>query len=215
MKREPEDPHHSLAGPLAVKKIRAIAEGARICFFGTTSRAFPLTVRPMAVQSVDASGNLWFLSARSSHTNREIARAPKVQLLFANPGSADYLALQGTATISDDRALRKKHWTVIAKTWFNLGVDDPELTVIKVAVSDGYYWDTKHGKIIAGLKIAVGALTGHTFDDSVEGKVRVGGPTTPARGKTTPKPRAQTPPAGRGKAGTAQPRPRRRGRSTS
>jgi general stress protein 26 len=171
MKHETEDHYESLSGTKAVEQIRAVATSTRICFFGTALQRAPLTVRPMAVQSVDDAGNLWFLSGRSTHTNREISEDPQVQLLFSNPGSSEYLTLQGVATISADRALREEHWTPIAKTWFNGGVDDPELTVICVAPSDGYYWDTKHGKMVSFLKVAAGALTGKTIDDSIEGKV--------------------------------------------
>ena len=173
MKQELEDHYESLSGSKAVEQIRDVATSTRICLFGTAPKRSPLTVRPMAVQSVDDAGNLWFLSGRSTHINREIAEDPNVQLLFSNPSSSEYLTLQGVATISDDRALREEHWTPIAKTWFNGGVDDPDLTVICVAAADGYYWDTKHGKVTSFLKIAAGALTGKTIDDSVEGKVSV------------------------------------------
>ncbi|MBC7366262.1 MAG: pyridoxamine 5'-phosphate oxidase family protein [Undibacterium sp.] len=156
----------------AVEKIRDLAKAARICLFGTAPARFPLTVSPMAVQAVDEAGNLWFLSARSSVRNLHIGQDARVQLLFANTGDSQYLTVHGTATVSDDRALREKYWTPIAKTWMHGGVDDPELTVIKVAIKDGYYWDTEHGKAVALLKIAVGAVTGKTMDDSVEGNVR-------------------------------------------
>ena len=171
MKQELEDHYESVSGSKAVERIRAVAKAANICLFGTDVSHPPLTVRPMAVQSVDDAGNFWFLSSRTSHTNEHIEQDPRVQLLFANPGSSEYLTLQGTATISDDPMVRKQHWTPIAKTWFNEGVDDPDLTVIRVEPHDGYYWDTKHGKIVSTLKIAVGAVVGKAIDDSVEGKV--------------------------------------------
>lgn len=173
MARTPDDdPIENLADVAAVKKIRELAKSARICLFGTQPERFPLWVRPMAVQEVDDAGNLWFLSARSSVKNTHLKHDPRVQLIFGNPGDSEYLSVWGIATVSDDRALREKYWTPIAKTWIHGGVDDPELTVIKVAVKDGYYWDTEHGKAIALMKVAVGAMTGKTLDDSVEGRVR-------------------------------------------
>ena len=172
MKMELEDHQLSLSGSKAVAEIRTVAKSAGVCLFGTLLDRAPLTVRPMAVQSVDDAGNLWFLSSRTSHTNRHIAEDARVQLLFGNPAKSEYMTLQGVATINDDRALREKYWTPIAKTWFNGGVDDPDLTVLRVAASDGYYWDTKHGKIVSFLKIAAGAMTGKTLDDSIEGEVR-------------------------------------------
>jgi general stress protein 26 len=173
MKQELTDHHESLSGSKAVEQIRAVAKGARICLFGTAVSRVPLSVRPMAVQSVDDGGALWFLSDRRSHTNRDILADPRVQLLFSNPGDSQYLTLQGTATISDDPELKKQHWTPIAKTWFNAGLQDPDLTVIRVEPSDGYYWDTKHGKVFSMLSIATGAVTGKTIDDSIEGQVRL------------------------------------------
>ncbi len=171
MKHEPEDHVESLAGTPAITKIRDLAKSARVCLFGTDLKHPPLTVRPMAVQSVDDAGDVWFLSGRSSHTNQHIAADPQVQLLFANPGSSEFMTLEGDATISDDRGLKEEHWTPIAKTWFTGGVDDPELTVLRVRVRDGYYWDTKHGKATSMIKIAIGAVTGKTMDDGIEGHV--------------------------------------------
>lgn len=173
MKHEVENHQLSLSGTQAVEEIREVAKAAGICLFGTLPDHVPLNVRPMAVQTVDPSGNLWFLSSRSSHTNRHIKEDGRVQLLFANPAKSEYMTLQGTATISDDRALKEEHWTPIAKTWFNEGIDDTDLTVIRVEPSDGYYWDTKHGKMVSFLKIAAGAVSGKTLDDSVEGDIRI------------------------------------------
>ena len=59
------------------------------------------------------------------------------------------------------------------KTWFTEGKDDPRITVIAVSPSGGYYWDNKHGTAIAGIKMLIGAATGTTLDDSVEGTLGV------------------------------------------
>ncbi|HWA98661.1 MAG TPA: pyridoxamine 5'-phosphate oxidase family protein, partial [Pirellulales bacterium] len=61
----------------------------------------------------------------------------------------------------------------IVRTWFTQGVDDPRITVIKFVPQEGYYWDTKHGQFVAGVKMLIGAMTGKTLDDSIEGKLRV------------------------------------------
>jgi hypothetical protein len=36
---------------------------------------------------------------------------------------------------------------------------------------EGYYWDTKHGKLVAFAKQIAGAVMGKTLDDSIEGKL--------------------------------------------
>lgn len=165
------DPRENLTKTRAIEKIRKLAKSARTCLFGThVGRT--LAVRPMAVQDVDRQGNLWFLSGRTSAHNRQIARNPRVQLIFANTSSSEFLNLHGIATISTDRALLRRHWTPIAKTWFHEGLDDPEATVVKVRIESGHYWDTRYGKVVSLFEVAVGALTGHSFDGGVEGSIR-------------------------------------------
>jgi hypothetical protein len=53
------------------------------------------------------------------------------------------------------------------------GKDDPELTLIKVEPVHTYYWDTKHGKMVAFAKMLASVVTGKTIDDSIEGKLKV------------------------------------------
>lgn len=47
------------------------------------------------------------------------------------------------------------------------------ISVIQVMPSEGYYWDTKHGNFVAGIKMLFGASVGKTFDDSLEGTLRM------------------------------------------
>ena len=171
-KHQPNPDAQNLHQEAAIEKIRAIAKSARVCLFGTSEGHLPLEVRPMSVQEVDAAGNLWFLSGRSSSQNRQISRHPQVQLLFANPGSTEYLSLQGRAYVTDSPPLKEKYWSPLAKGWFPGGVEDPELTVIHVQTESGHYWDTEYGKTVTMLTILAGAITGKPLSNGVQGDVK-------------------------------------------
>src|SRR4030095_6199649 len=108
-----------------------------------------------------------------SHKNAEIQQDDTVQMLFQGSKHSDFLSVYGHATISKDKNKIKELWEPLIKTWFTEGVDDPRITVIKVEPSEGYYWDTKHGNVVAFMKMAIGAATGKTLDDSIEGKIKV------------------------------------------
>lgn len=54
---------------------------------------------------------------------------------------------------------------------FTERIDDPRISFIKVAPSHDCYWDSKHGNAAAGIKMLIGATTGKTLDDSIEGKI--------------------------------------------
>ena len=173
-KNQAEDTREDLRGDEAVSRIKEVVKKAETCFFCTTRTTGPFSVtRPMNVRKVDDEGNLWFLSASESHKNSELAADPKVKLYFQGSPHSDFLQLDGHGTVSTDKAKIKELWSPFIKTWFTEGVDDPRITVIKVQPSNGYYWDNKHGNLVAGVKMLIGAALGKTMDDSIEGKLKV------------------------------------------
>lgn len=171
--QQQEENRENLQGADAIKRIKDMAEAASTCFFCThIHTGEPFSTRPMAVLQVDDEGNLWFMSANDSKKNMELQDDIVVQLLFQGSTHTEFLNLYGTASISADKEKIKELWNPMVKTWFTEGQDDPRISVIKVQPEKGYYWDTKHGKIVALLKIAAGAIMGKTLDDSIEGKLR-------------------------------------------
>jgi len=173
-RQQPESNHADLSGQAAIDEIKTIVKKAQTCFFCTAvSSSGSKGARPMSVQQVDDEGNLWFLSADDSHKNLELAVDDSVKLYFQGSAHSDFLLLNGYATVSRDKAKIKELWEFIGNTWFTEGVDDPRITVIKVTPTDGYYWDTKHGNMIAGIKMLIGATLRKTMDDSIEGELRL------------------------------------------
>jgi general stress protein 26 len=173
-RNQPETNHADLSGPDAVEQIKAIVKKSPTCFFCTSVADDNSSgARPMSVQQVDDAGNLWFLSADDSHKNVEVWLDPSVRLYFQGSPHSDLMLLNGHATISRDKTKIKELWEFVVKTWFTEGVDDPRITVIKVTPTEGYYWDTKHGNAVAGIKMLIGAALGRTLDDSIEGKLHV------------------------------------------
>jgi general stress protein 26 len=173
-REQPENNKQDLGGAEAAEKIKELAEKAETCFFCTNIQSGkPFVTRPMSAQKVDEQGNLWFLSADDSHKNEELSNDASVQLLFQGSKHSDFMSLYGKATISKDKQKIKELWEPLVKVWFTEGVDDPRITVIKVQPTEGYYWDTKHGSIVAFAKMIAGAVSGTTLDDSVEGKLHV------------------------------------------
>ena len=172
-KQQEEENYKELQGDEAAKKIKELTEKAKNCFFCTSVQTGqPFATRPMSVQQIDDDGTFWFLSSIDSHKNEEINTDSQVQLLFQGSTYSDFLSVIGTATISQDKAKIKELWEPVLKTWFTDGVDDARITVIKVVPNDGYYWDTKHGQVVAFAKQIAGAIIGKTMDDSIEGKLR-------------------------------------------
>lgn len=172
--QQPEPNRENLQAEEAIEKIQAIVRKSQTCFFCTVvaSNSFP-QARPMTVLEVDNQGHLWFLSADDSHKNLELKADHAVTLFFQGSKHADFLQLNGKATLSRDQSKIDELWEPVFKTWFTGGKDDPRITVIEVIPTDGYYWDNRHGNAIAGVKMLIGAMLGKTLDDSIEGHLTV------------------------------------------
>lgn len=168
-----EDNYKDVFGEEAIEKIKTLAGKAGSCFMCTkieTGKSF--SSRPMAPEKIDDQANFWFLSASGSHKNKELEKDPAVQLLFQGSSYSDFLSVYGRAEISRDRQKIEELWDETMKTWFTQGKDDPQITVIRVFPTEGYYWDTKNNVLVALAKRLYGAAVGETYDDSVEGNIR-------------------------------------------
>ncbi len=168
-KNQKEENHKDLSSIEAAEKIKELGED-KTCFF-CTSHGSKGTARPMSVQKIDAEGNVWFLSANDSTQNKEIEADPTVNLYFQGNSYSDFMHLYGKASISEDKKIIKELWKPMLKTWFTEGENDPRISVIKFTPEEGYYWINKHGMVVAGIKMLIGAATGKTLDDSLEGEL--------------------------------------------
>jgi general stress protein 26 len=156
----------------ANEKIKEIAEDVDICLFTTNLTEIPLSTRPMSTQKVEEDGTMWFFSEKDSEKNLHIKKDSRVQLFYASRNSSEFLSIYGKASIIKDDNKARELWSPMVKTWFQEGPEDPNLTLIKVIPEDGYYWDTKDGKVVSMLKIAAGAITGRELDGSIEGTLK-------------------------------------------
>lgn len=162
----------NLTNQEAIDKFKELVKHEPTCLFTTQLTQVPLTTRPMGVQKVCDQGNFWFLSASDSDKNAEIMIDNRVQLFFVNTKNYEFLTVYGTATISRDKQKIKEFWSDIAKAWFE-DENDPRITVIKITPEEGFYWDTKNGKLVSMIKILASAVSGKTLEEGVEGTISV------------------------------------------
>lgn len=173
-KNQPEHNLDNLSSEEAVKKVKELVEKAKSCFFCTEVAIGESDgTRPMSVEKIDDNGHMWFLSATDSHKNEEINMNHTVKLYFQGSAHSDFLYLKGRANITKNKAKIDELWDAMHKVWFTEGKNDPRISVIEVIPEEGYYWDTKHGNAVAGIKMMIGAALGKTLDDSIEGRIKV------------------------------------------
>lgn len=129
--------------------------------------------RPMQTQKLSADGCLWFLTSRSSHKTEELQKHPNVNVSYADAKAQSYVSVVGTASLVDDPAVKEELWSPIAKAWFPKGLEDPDLTVLKVKMKEAEYWDSSSSKMVQAYHIAKALITGEQNDEGDHGQVTI------------------------------------------
>ncbi len=112
--------------------------------------------RPMALADVEPSGDLWFVTSRSSEKTREV-RAHSRALATAQ-GSSLYATVTGQIELVDSRPKVHELWKDTWKVWFPNGKDDPEIVLLHLRPDMGEYWSNAGTEGIRYLFEAAKAL---------------------------------------------------------
>jgi general stress protein 26 len=153
-------------------KIKGLAEDIDFTMMETHLGAKQTHIIPMSTKEVDEDGCIWFLSNKNSEHNGYIEADNSIQLIYSKPGDMEFMIVYGEAHITTERPILEKYYGSSDDAWFD-GVDDPNLTAIKVVPKDAHYWDTKNGKLVSLLKMGMGALTGEKQDLGEQGELKI------------------------------------------
>jgi general stress protein 26 len=130
-----------------------------------------LRARPMSACLERDEKAIYFLTDARRHKDEEIARDPNVNLSFADPGSQKYVAVTGTAAISNDRARIKELWSPFAKAWWK-DENDPAIRLLTVWPEEAEIWEGPN-RLVAGAIMLAAAATGKRPPVGDHGAVRM------------------------------------------
>lgn len=145
-----------------LQKVAELVDEIKFAMMTTEEADGTLHSRPMATMQMDASGNLWFFTALSSPKIEEAEQHRQVNLSYARIDKQDYLSVSGTVQIVHDKDKMRALWTPWIKPWFPNGLDDPNLVLLKVTITEAQYWVAPGGAVRRLYGLAKGVLTGNT-----------------------------------------------------
>lgn len=162
----------NLTSKEALEKMTTLVNDIKFAMLLTALDTQPISAVPMTTKKVDEQGDIWFLSGLNSDHNTNIVKSSKVQLLYSDPGDMEFISIYGEASISTDKAVLEELYNKKDDTWFT-GVDDPNLTALKIVPQEAYFWDTKDNKYVSLFKMGVAAVTGDKVDVGEKGKLNL------------------------------------------
>jgi general stress protein 26 len=148
------------------KKLGELIAEIKVAMFTTVDKAGRLHCRPMATVQQDFQGDLWFFSKASSFRTEEIKSDPRVQLSYVSTTGHTYAALSGRGEVSQDRQKMAELWSPLYRAWFPMGVDEPDMALIRVTVEEAEYWDAPTNRVVKLLGYIKALATGVAAEDT-------------------------------------------------
>jgi general stress protein 26 len=98
---------------------------------------------PMTTMQTECEGNVWFFTSSDSEKVDEIRKNPHVNLSYANHDKEIYVSVSGIAEVVRDKQKMETLWKPVLEEWFPGGLENNELTLLKVEMQQAEYWDGK------------------------------------------------------------------------
>jgi general stress protein 26 len=141
-------------------KLDELLKDIRIAMLTTVGEDGSLRSRPMAAPRVAFDGALWFFSGADAPKVEEAQQHHQVNVSFADPEHQRYVSISGTASPVRDRQKMEALWSPWFRTWFPRGLDEPNLTLLKVDVEKAEYWDAPSSTMVQLYGVVKATLTG-------------------------------------------------------
>ena len=161
--------HKDLIAQEALDKMTELINEVTITMFCHLDPDNKLSSRPMWTSTVDPDGTIWFFTGKDSWKTRGLKDGTDACLCYAHPGKNTYLSVHGTPTVTDDKAKMKELWNVTLKAWFPDGLDDPNITLIRVKPHSAEYWDIASSTIVVLFGMVKAIVTGKEADGGEHG----------------------------------------------
>lgn len=146
-----------------VRKLGEMIKEIKFAMLTTAEPDGTLRSRPMATQTTEFDGTLWFFTAASAPKVEEIEQDHHVNLSYAAPDKNLYVSVSGKARMMRDRQKAQELWNPAYKAWFPKGLEDPDLALLKVNVEQAEYWDSSSSAVVHLVGFVKALATGERY----------------------------------------------------
>jgi general stress protein 26 len=157
-----------------VRKLRELIKGIEVAMLTTIEDDGSLRSRPMATQKIEFAGDLYFFTKVSMPKVEEVERDRHLCVSFAAPEKQCYVSMSGRARLLRDRAKMEELWFPELKVWLPDGLEDPELVLLWITVTQAQYWEGPSATLMYMLGLKTMAA-GAAFDDRNNQKLNLKG----------------------------------------
>jgi general stress protein 26 len=143
-----------------VKKLNELIKSIETAMLVTADADGTLRSRPMGTQQIESDGDLWFFTGRDTGKAHAIEHDQHVNISYSSQKDNRYVSVSGRAELIENKKKVEELWNPLLKAWFPEGIEDPNLTLIRVHVESAEYWDFNSSTMVQLMGFAKSIFTG-------------------------------------------------------
>lgn len=159
--------YDTLSHEESLAKLKEMIDDIRIASLVTMETDGTLRSRPMATQALDSAAELWFFTNDFSGKVENVLVHPQVCVCYAAPDKNRYVSVSGAGELVTDPDKIKQLWKPMLKAWFPLGLDDPDLALLRVDIVSAQYWEGSSSKLVQLFGMLKALATGENAAENM------------------------------------------------
>lgn len=138
--------------------ITAIVKDVKFAMLTTLTDEGHLHACPMTTSETSLGAReIWFIGDKESEAVANIKQNPQANLAYVSNDNKDYVSINGTAELVDDKAKLEELWSPIYNAFYEHGKEDENVQLIKIVPNGAEYWRSG-STVINTAKMAAAAL---------------------------------------------------------
>lgn len=143
---------------LTPERVIELMRGERFVMLSSVTADGKIVSHPMTPLDVTAEADTWFITSSTSGLYETFVEGAEVNLSFAETGS--WLSVSGRIRVVDDRAKLEDLWNDRIGVYFEDGIDDPTVRLLRVDGESAQFWGSPGGRAGALLDLVAARLKG-------------------------------------------------------
>lgn len=111
--------------------------------------------RPMTAQFEDRHGPIWFFTVKDNAIVQKLGEHNRAIATFASKGHDLFATIHGSISLDNDPDTIERLWNRFAAAWYEGGLDDPNLALIRLDPERAEIW-LNDSSVFAGIKLMLG-----------------------------------------------------------
>ena len=149
-----------------IDKVQAIVKDVKFAMMSTVNSKGDIHAWPMTTSETSIGAKeIWFIGDKTSDVYKDIQENAKIGLAYATQDSKNYVSVSANAELPTDRAKLEELWSPVYDAFFEQGIDDQNVQLIKVVPHGIECWISGSSTINIFKMVAAALQEGKTAED--------------------------------------------------